>query len=97
MELGEYDIIYELSYSLKGQAVADFIAEFTYLEVLEQQNQQAEQGSGENKVKEVIDSQAPKELLPEEAIADLPDSSSRIHEMSKKCEEARRKIFNYGI
>ena len=30
IELGEYDIVYEPRSSLKGQAVADFIAEFTY-------------------------------------------------------------------
>ena len=37
IELGEYDIVYEPSSSLKGQAVEDFIAEFTYPDTPEEQ------------------------------------------------------------
>jgi len=43
VELGEYDIIYEPRISLKGQAIADFIAEFTYPESSDQQGSNAEQ------------------------------------------------------
>ena len=37
IELGEYDIVYEPRSSLKGQVVADFIAEFTYPDTPEEQ------------------------------------------------------------
>jgi len=97
VELGEYDIIYEPWSSLKGQAVADFIAEFNYPEVPDQQNQQSKQGSGENKVKEVIESEALEVPLLEEAVVDLPNSSSRTKEMLRKCEEAGEKHSIMGF
>ena len=43
IELGEYDIVYEPRSSLKGQAVADFIAEFTYPDTPEEQKMLADQ------------------------------------------------------
>ena len=43
VELGECDIIYEPRSSLKGMAVADFNAEFTYPDTADQQGSNTEQ------------------------------------------------------
>ena len=76
VDLGEYDIIYEPITSLKGQAVVDFITEFTYREVIPSPNLSTEHTSLE-------ESSAAKQA---KIIANQPESSI-VQEMAQQYAE----------